>query len=340
MTMMVIRPIRESDQEAFEKFAMAAGTGVTSLPKNSSLLRKKVLRSVASFASQEPPGEGLYIFVLQDIETGDLGGTAAIDAKTLGSEDGYFFRVEELVHPKSKLPMPKHIRILQPIQRRTFASEVGGLYLLPKFRQGGLGKLLSFSRFLFIAGFPERFHTTIISEMRGKIEKNNTSPFWDAVGKNFLNLPFARMLAEVAMDHSIIPKIMPQFPIYISLLPLAAQRAIGKTHKNTKAALNMLLSEGFLPTTEIDIFDGGPKLAAQTSQIRSIANSKTAVIRAISIQPPDGTRAIISNENVDYRATYGTLKEHEEDSSVSIHHDLASILNVRQGDTIRYVVKQ
>lgn len=338
--MMVIRPIQESDLEAFEKFAMTAGAGVTSLPKNSRLLKQKVLRSVSSFVTPEDNTEGLYIFVLVNIETGELGGTCAIDAKTLGSEDGYFYRVEELVHPKSKLPVQKHIRILQPIQRKTYASEVGGLYLLPKFREGGLGRLLSLSRFLFIAGHPHRFHSTIISEMRGRIEKNNTSPFWEAVGRHFLNLPFVRLLAEVSMDHSIIPKIMPKFPIYIPLLPKAAQRVIGKPHRNTTAALKMLMDQGFTPTNEVDIFDGGPKLSAQTTQIKTIADSRTAVIRSLSIQPPDGTKAIVSNESMDFRATFGIVKEHPEDGSITIHHDLAALLKVRQGDTVRYVFRR
>ena len=170
------------------------------------------------------------------------------------------------------------MRILQPIQLKNYASEIGGLYLLPKYRSGGLGRLLSLSRFLFIATFRERLHPIIIAEMRGRIAKNGHSPFWDAVGRHFVDLPFNRILAEVAHDHSLIPKIMPQFPIYVSMMPLAAQRCIGKTHKNTAAALSMLMAEGFQPTGEVDILAAGPRLATPASQIRTVAESRVAAV--------------------------------------------------------------
>lgn len=337
--MMVIRPIRESDQEAFEKFASTAGTGVTSLPRNSTILKQRVRRSIASFASQSSEVEGLYIFVLEDIETGELGGTCAIDAKTLGSEDGYFLRVEEIVPPRTSFPSPKTIRILQPIQRKTFASEVGGLYLLPKYRNGGIGRLLSLSRFLFIAAFTERFHSTIIAEMRGRIDKDSYSPFWESLGRHFINLPYARMLAEIANDHSLIPKVMPQFPIYVSMLSPEAQRTIGKTHKNTRAAMGMLTDEGFQYTGEIDILDAGPKLAAQTAQISSIANSTKSSIGKIIEEPIEGIKAIVSNELLLFRATIGTLAIHPQDNSITLHRDTAAILQVKPGDSVRYIVR-
>ncbi len=338
--MMVIRPIRESDQKAFEQFAMTAGAGVTSLPKNSILLREKIQRSLASFASSGGQKDGIYVFVLEDTATQQLGGTCTIDASTLGSEDGFVFRLEDLVLPHSKVPTIRHVRILQPILRKHFASEVGGLYLLPKFRSGGLGRLLSLSRFLFIAAFPERFYGTIIAEMRGRIEKNRESPFYSAVGEHFIKLPFVRLLATLAHDRSFIPQVMPRLPIYVNLLPLAAQRAIGKTHKNTKAALNLLLNEGFQPTGEVDIFVAGPKLAAQTTQIRTITNSRSAVVRHLIAGSFDGSKAMISNQNINFAVAYASIQIDENDGSVTLSHDAANTLLISKGDEIRYVLAQ
>ncbi|TXI40300.1 MAG: arginine N-succinyltransferase [Nitrosomonas sp.] len=336
--MVVIRPIRESDQEAFEKFALTAGTGGTSLPRNSRLLKERILRSVASFNSENPVG-GLYVFVLEDVDSGELAGTCSIDPKTQGAEGGFLFRVEEIIPQHTKLPMPKRIRILQPVQINNFASEVGGLYLLPKYRHSGNGRLLSLSRFLFAAAFPNRLQSTIIAEMRGRINKDGHSPFWDAIGKHLLNLPLNRVLAEVSENPSLIPKIMPQFPIYVSMLPLAAQRVIGRTHHNTKAAIDMLSEEGFQPTGEVDILAAGPRLAAQTANIRTIVNSRTATIGSVDSSPIPGMRTLISNEKLHFRVTYGTLIENPEDKTVTIHRDIAAILQVRQGDSIRYVAQ-
>ncbi len=336
--MMIIRPIRESDQEGLEKFALTAGLGVTSLPKHPTILKQKVRRSVASFANKEDQRDGLYLFILEDLTTGELGGTCAIEASTLGSEDGYVFRVEELVQPKARVPTAKTIRILQPIQRKNFATEIGGLYLLPKFRHSGLGRLLSLSRFLFIAAFPERFNSLVVAEMRGRIEKNTFSPFYNAVGQHFVKLTFNRLMAEATQDHSFIPNVMPRFPIYISLLPLDAQRAIGKIHKNTKAALNMLINEGFQPTGEVDIFVAGPKLAAQTSQIRTIVNSRKAVVSHLVEGPFEGSKALISNEALGFRACHAPVQVDGEDGSVSLHRDVAAALHLRKGDQLSYVL--
>jgi arginine N-succinyltransferase len=332
----VVRPIRESDYETFEKFAMTAGAGVTSLPKQSGLLRKKLDRALASFNSTEPCDDGLYLFVLEDTSTGELGGTCAINAKTLGSEDGYVFRVEELIYPRTSLPTPKTVRILQPIQRKIYETEIGGLYLLPKYRKGGLGRLLSLSRFLFIASHPDRFQPTVIAEMRGRIENNMTCPFWDGIGRHFLKLPFNRMVAEVANNPALLTQIIPRFPIYVSLLPVATQRAIGKTHKNTTAALSMLEREGFKYTYEIGVFDGGPKIAAAKQAIRTVAMSQQAIVKELSILPFEGNRALICNERLDFRCSNCTVKELD-GNNVRIHLDVGTVLQVKPGDQVRYI---
>lgn len=333
----VVRPIRESDFEWLEKFAMTAGTGVTSLPKQSALLKKKIHRTLESFRSPASCDDGLYLFVLENISTGELGGTCAINAKTLGSEDGYVFRIEELVYPRSILPTPKTVKILQPIQRQIYETEIGGLYLLPKYRKGGLGRLLSLSRFLFIAGHLNRFQPTVIAEMRGRIERNSECPFWNGIGRHFLKVPFSRVVAEVANNPALISQILPRFPIYVSLLPIATQRSVGKIHHNTKAALAMLEKEGFRNTYEIGIFDGGPKIAAPTRSIRTVAMSREATVKELSVLPFDADKAIISNDQLDYRCSNGLLKELEGDG-VRMQRDVAALLEVKVGDRIRYMI--
>ncbi len=90
---------------------------------------------------------------------------------------------------------------------------------------------------MFIAAFPERFYGTIIAEMRGRIERNSESPFYSAVGEHFIKMPFVRLLATLAYDRSFIPQVMPRLPIYVNLLPLTAQRAIGKNAQEYQSSL-------------------------------------------------------------------------------------------------------
>ena len=333
--MYVIRPIRKKDLPSFEKFAVTAGAGVTSLPKQPAALRKKVERSVRSFVCQPPMEDGLYIFVVEDISTGELGGTCAINAKTVGSEHGHVFRVEHIEMPPSTLPIPKQMTVLQPIHRRAYASEIAGLYLLPKFRKEGLGRLLSLSRFLFIANFPKHFRSAIIAEMRGHIEKNHYSPFWEAVGRKFLDLDFETLLHALALDDSFIPDIVPRAPIYAAMLSKKVQRIIGKVHPNTRKALNMLLYEGFRETGEVDIFAGGPKITCKTSAIRSVAESKLVVVDSVVPALDESTPSyLVANVRLDYRCTIAPIAWRE---GAILSEETAHALHVEAGDWIRYV---
>src|SRR3546814_4598198 len=54
------------------------------------------------------------------------------------------------------------------------ASEVGGLFLHPAARAGGLGLLLARSRYLFIARHRARFGDRILAELRGRSEEHTS----------------------------------------------------------------------------------------------------------------------------------------------------------------------
>ena len=49
----------------------------------------------------------------------------------------------------------------------TGTAELCSLFLHPDWRRDGNGSLLSKSRFLFLAEFPEYFSPRVIAEMRG-----------------------------------------------------------------------------------------------------------------------------------------------------------------------------
>src|SRR3546814_19581256 len=70
------------------------------------------------------------------------------------------------------------------------ASEVGGLFLHPGERAGGLGMLLARSRYLFIAMHRARFADHILAELRGLIDEAGGSPFWDGLAGRFFGMNF------------------------------------------------------------------------------------------------------------------------------------------------------
>ena len=64
-------------------------------------------------------------------------------------------------------------------------TEIGSLFLLPEYRGQKRGRLLSLSRFAFMAAHPKRFAEDVIAEMRGVMSEDGQCPFWEAIGKHF-----------------------------------------------------------------------------------------------------------------------------------------------------------
>lgn len=335
--MHVIRPITLSDLDALTNFAFMARVGITSMPKNRELLKKKIESSLTSFAANisEPKAE-IYLFVLENTEKGDIGGVSGIFSKTGVDEPKYYYQID-IVHKEGLgLPVPKEIRVLKPINFHNGPSEIGSLYLDPYFRKEGLGRLLSLSRFLFASCFPERFDDVIIAEMRGDIDKSNTSPFWEGFGRNFLDMEFIDLMQLLEKGKSFIPRILPDFPVYITLLPKKTQETIGKVHDNTKPALNMLVQEGFTRSNYIDIFDAGPMITARREEIRTTKVSKLAKVHEMTTQSVSSDLFIICNNRLDFRACYGNLIMTSEYNAILPAY-VTEGLNLKEGDIFRYV---
>ncbi|MCE1839814.1 arginine N-succinyltransferase, partial [Enterobacter hormaechei] len=105
---------------------------------------------------------------------------------------------------------------------------------------------LSRSRFLFISAFRHLFSKTIFAEMRGVANSQGESPFWNALGQHFFNVPFSEAdYLTVTGSKTFIAELMPYHPIYVPLLPEEARQAIGQVHKNTLPARIILEKEGF-----------------------------------------------------------------------------------------------
>lgn len=334
--MIIIRPVTQKDLDSIERCALTAGIGMTHLPRRRDLLEKKIINSLEAFAKEVTvPKQEDYLFVLEDLEEGIVGGTCGIYAKVGASIPFYVYCVETLPPPSHRFPVPKERRLLRLISYEGGPTEVCALFLSPEFRKGGLGRLLSLSRFLFIANHPHRFDSNLIANMRGVIEKN-ISPFWNGLSRQFLDVEFEEIMAMRSIDESFIPDILPRYPIYVSLLPPSAQEVIGQTHANTKPAIDMLAHEGFQYIQEIDPMDGGPIIAAETRSVRTVKHNVLATVQEIISQPIKSERYILSNTSLDFRACYGTLRK-VSDHSIVLSEDVAKALRVQPGDSVRYI---
>lgn len=333
--MMVMRPIRREDQYAFGEFSFQLAMGMTNLPKDESGLKEKITLSESSFQKEfTQPGNELYFFVMEDLTNGKIAATSAILAEA-SSTRAHYYRVKT-IKTQAKHPLVKpYMNVLEVVRENEKASEVCSLYLHPNYRHLGLGRLISLSRFLFIAQERPRFESLMMAEMRGYIDENYNSPFWDAVGRHFCNLSYPEFLHQSENNKSLVQEILPEFPIYIDLLPRAAQEAINKIHPHTGPALEMLMEQGFSYEEEVDVCDGGPVVMVKTDEIRSVKKNEW-MKAVISDHGAEGDKAhIISNNRLDFRACYGSVL-------VDKHHGLirkevAEALEVKEGDYIRFI---
>ena len=250
--MWIVRPIKESDTEAFCELVYGMTLGMRSLPKNKERLAQKITQSIHSFTKDGSlPEQELYLFVLEDTTTGQIFGTCAIwTAKGIYWQDQYY-RIETIPSSCPWRGASKEIKALKVVSPREDLTEIGSLYLQPTLQHHGLGSLLSLSRFLFAAGHLHRFFSKVIAELRGVIYPNQTCPFWEGVGRHFCDIPFSELMARLDEDKSVIPLLLPSHPIYVALLPKEVQEVIEAINESTAGALKILSREGFAVTKEI-----------------------------------------------------------------------------------------
>jgi arginine N-succinyltransferase len=126
---------------------------------------------------------------------------------------------------------------------------------------------------------------------------------------------------------------MPTYPIYVPLLPIAAQKVIGQVHESSKPALINLEAEGFKFHGMVDIFDAGPCVSCQRDDIRTVRESRVATIESLasSIDSPTHMIGITDGE---FRAVIGPVENLSSDT-IRISSDCAQALKISKGDRVR-----
>ena len=272
---MIVREVATEDLDALWELIGQANLGMTSLKIDREQLADRIERSHFAFRRTTERAEGApYVFVMQDTDTGALVGTSCIFSKTGGFEPFYAYRVVSEISYCERLKLTNETHSLHLVKIHNGPTEIGSLFLLPEYRGRGCGKLLSMSRFAYMAAHPKRFATHTIAEMRGNIGNDDTCPFWEAIGAHFFKIDFPSADSLSMIDKQFIEDLMPRYPIYLELLPKDAVESIGLVHNQTKPALGMLEAQGFKRNGMIDIFDGGPVVECKTQDIAAIQRSR------------------------------------------------------------------
>jgi len=337
--MYVIRPVRVEDLESIVQLAAGAGGGLTTMPSDHGVLLGRIENSVASFAAKvDEAGDEYYLFVLEDSETGQVIGTSAVFATVGQTVPFYNYKVLKVVQVSQDPPIKVATEMLSLANDYTGASEMATLYMDPHRRVGGLGRLLSKSRFMYMALHGTRFSDLVIAELRGWVDENGRSPFWDAVGRKFFNMEFVDADRINGLgNNQFIGDVMPKFPIYTNLLPEDARRVIGKPHEQSAIALRFMEEEGFRYRGAVDIFDAGPIVEAHRSNITSVRDT---LLGTLDDTPDkvDGVVHMVANPDpANFKVINCPMTVKNEDGlRLSVAAEHARLLGLESGMPIAY----
>jgi arginine N-succinyltransferase len=334
----IIRPARSDDLKHLYEMAKLTGGGFTNLPPDREALQAKLDRSEAAFSRTDDVfGDELFVLVLENVDTGEVRGTCQLFTHVGQKSPFYSYRLGTLTQHSRELARTFRAEMLTLTTDLEGASEVGGLFLHPGERAGGLGMLLARSRYLFIRMHRARFADRILAELRGVIDEAGGSPFWDGLAGRFFGMNFQDADQFNAINgHQFIADLMPKHPIYTAMLTDTARAAIGLPHPSGRAAMRMLEKEGFRYANYVDIFDGGPTMTAQTDQVRSVRDAREQ--RVVGVNGDDGVEALVATGSMrDFRCTCGSVRE--EADGVLLSRDTARALRVEDGARVWHVAR-
>lgn len=334
---MLLRNAKDSDLEAIHALAKESGFGLTTLPKDRTLLAQRLEHATTSWQHiRHTPGHEYYLFVLENSTTGEIVGTSAIEAQTGGESPFYSYKLSKRIKTLSgrSAENQHEDELLNLVNDHQGHTELCTLYLKPLYQKEQCGAFLSRARFLFMAQYPERFSKTVIAEMRGITTPGGNSPFWDALGYHFFHLSFLEAdQLTLSTDKQFIADFMPEYPIYVKLLAPEAQAVIGKPHPSTVPAMKLLQKEGFYYNDYIDIFDAGPVLESPLSNIKTYQSTQTFILQETT-EAITGPHYLIANTHINFRATKETAQINIKDKTCVLSKKTARLLQIKAGEPV------
>lgn len=329
-----VRPATNDDFKAIYEMAKLTGGGFTNLPPDKGALVEKLIRSEQAFGKEaEVQGDDLFVLVLENIDTGQIRGTCQVFGQVGMESPFYSYRISTLTQTSKALGKTFRAEMLTLVTDFEGSSEVGGLFLHPQERAGGLGLLLARSRYFFIKQHRSRFGDRILAELRGVMDEAGGSPFWDAIAGRFFGMNFQEADEFNAMHGTqFIADLMPKTPIYTAMLPESGRAVMGVPHPSGRAAMKMLEREGFQYDGYIDIFDGGPTMSTRTDNVRTIGESRELILSGLSDDIDNEPLMLAAGKLHDFVACYGNVGSNG-DGTATLDAASAGLLGIKAGET-------
>ncbi len=254
---------------------LAAQFSLLNLPSDKKVLSEKIERSLASFAGDLPPPEAEYLFVVEDLEQGQLAGSSLIISKH-GNEESphYYFKILKRNRFSEDLGIGFIHQVLRLCEDANGPTEIGGLLIDRNYRRRPekLGRQISLIRFVYMGMNPEDFQPRVLCELTPPLAEGGRSEFWEALGRRFTGLPYQEADLISQRNKEFIRSLFPEEDIYLTLLDSRARLVLGRVGQETRPAQHLLESIGFKYLQEVDPFDGGPHFGAELQDISVVKN--------------------------------------------------------------------
>jgi arginine N-succinyltransferase len=299
-----IRPVREDDIDAMLALAAGAGPGFTNLPPDRKAMADRIARSTALL-----DGANLGGAIILGLEMdGRVRGCGMVFPRLGTDWPFYSYRISYTTQRSSIDGRMVRFPVLTLTNDLEDCAEVGGLIVDPALRQGGYGRLMARSRYLFIGRHRAMFGNRVIADLRGWLDEGR-SPFWDAVGGRFYAMSFAEAdHINGTTGNQFIADLGPRAPIYVNMLSQEAQAVIGKVHDDGRSARSLLIEEGFRDEGYVDIFDAGPTLVATIDDLRAIRDLRHAMFARGSDADALRDHLITTGSGSAFRCTAGSVE--------------------------------
>lgn len=331
------------------------------LPADRDIIAGKILRSRESFmaAAEAAPraaersrrngstdqglariteSANLFMFVLEDVESGSVLGTSQVISRMGGpGHPNISFDLEKVEKFSSTLQTGATHMVARLHLDERAPTEIGGLILQPSYRghKKKLGRFLSLVRFHFMGLHRPFFADQVLAEMMAPITPDGRNTLWDYLGRRFINLSYEEADRFCQFSKEFMISLLPHGEIYLSLLPPEARSVVGQVGPETVPARKMLERLGFEYLNRIDPFDGGPHLEAQTDKIRTVRDTSRARLGDPIRASETGEMGIISVLDADgeFRAIETSMKQGRT-GRISIDRASMKLLNVAPGDDV------
>jgi arginine N-succinyltransferase len=337
--MLIVRAAKRSDIDDLVRLSKEAGTGFTSLAVPAEALAARLEKSEAAFASAgECQTEDTYQLMLEDTETGRILGCSAVKAMVGVSKPYWDFKIITLAQHSREADRRFDMEALLLVNDFAGSTEVGTLFVSEEGRGTGAGRLVAQSRYLLIAAGRKRFGERVLAELRGVVNDDGTSPFFDHVSRPFFRMDFDEAdQLSASTDNQFILDLGPQHLIYLDLLPDSVKAVLGEPHRDGVGAQKLLQWEGFHYDRYVDVFDGGPLVSNWTENIRTLRESRKVTVRSATTM--GGVPGILSTDRFDDFRT-AMVEVVVDGDVVGVSYEVMEAMDLQDGETARFWRRQ